>query len=450
MSRKISLEVQSLIDAQDNPFVLIDENYNIISANKAYQQAYGVSAAGIVGRKCHEVSHHSEVPCHMNGEDCPHQQVFATRKPHQVLHVHYDTNAEPEHVRIKASPIFSADGTQYLGESLFTFAHGEDLDCESQRLIGKSRVFRGCIEKLTRAADSDAPVLLYGESGVGKDLAAEYIHRRSKRHGNSFTVVDCSAFSESALESELFGHEPGGFTGCTGRRYGLFEQADGGTLFISEISDVPHALQGRLLRAIETGKFTRTGSHKVLSANVRTICATNRNLEQMVAEDRFRADLFYHVSGFVCEIPPLRERHEDIAELANALLKRMGAVSDPSYRLTDDAVEVLVSYDYPGNVRELRNILQTAVSLSTNGIIAASEIRIHDAPHGRALDTTSQIAGDGSEEPSMKDLESRYIAELLAEHRGRRTKVAEILGISERTLYRKLKRYGLQSVGRAF
>jgi len=449
VDKKISVEVQSLIDAQDNPFVVIDEDYNVVAANKAYQQAYGVSKDSIVGRKCHQVSHRSDVPCHMNGEDCPHKQVFATREPHHVLHIHYDTHAQPEHVRIKGSPIFGQDGSMYLGESVFPLAHSEDLDCEHQRMIGHSQAFLKCIEHLTRAAESDAPVLLMGESGVGKDLAAEYIHRRSNRNGRNFTMVDCSAVAETVFESELFGHERGAFTGCIGRRYGLFEQADGGTLFFNEIADLPQSLQGRLLNAMETGQFRRVGGRELLSADVRIICTSSRNLRQLVASSRFRADLYYRVAGIICEVPSLRARQTDIPALARALLQRMGSSDDPSYHLTDDAAEALMNYDYPGNVRELRNILQRAASLSTNGIITAAEIHIDRQPSNHSTDTGLGVHESGSEEPSMRGLESQYIAELLAEHQGKRARVAQILGISERTLYRKLKQYGLQSVGRA-
>jgi DNA-binding NtrC family response regulator len=385
----------------------------------------------------------------MNGEDCPHRQVFATGEPHQVLHVHYNGDAQPEHLRIKAAPIFAPDGTQYLGESLFPFTHAEDLDCEQHLLVGKSKAFLACVESLVRAADTDAPVLLHGESGVGKELAAQYVHSRSQRREHPFVQVDCRAFSASALEDELFGNEAGKFDGDSSRRRCLFEQADGGTLFLGEIGEIPAALQGKLLRAIETGRFTRTGGHEPLSMDLRTISASSEKLSQKVSAGDFRADLYYHLSGMICEIPPLRRRREDIAELSHALLKRMGTNGDPSYRLTDDAVKTLTRYDYPGNLRELRNLLRRAMSLSTNGIITAGEIQMAGSPGGQAVGAEACIEGNGGEEPSMKDLESRYIAELLAEHRGRRAKVAEILGISERTLYRKLKLYGLQSVGRA-
>jgi two-component system response regulator AtoC len=449
IEKVISVEVQSLIDAQDNPFVVIDDGYNIVAANKAYQQAYDIKGDRIVGRKCYQVSHRSDVPCHMNGEDCPHKQVFATRQPHQVLHIHYDPQAQPEHVRIKGSPIFSTDGTMYLGEAIFALARTEDLDCDQQRMIGQSKAFQQCIEHLTRAAETDAPVLMTGESGVGKDLAAEYIHRRSYRNGRGFTMVDCSAISETVFESELFGHERGAFTGCIGRRYGLFEQADGGTLFFNEIADLPQSLQGRLLNAMETGRFRRVGGRELLSADVRILCATSRNLRQLVACNRFRADLYYRIAGIICEIPALRARPDDIPALAKALLQRLGSSDDPAYHLTEDAVAALMDYDYPGNVRELRNILQRAATLSTNGIITAAEIHIDQQPRGHRAEAGLGFHDVDGQEPSMRGLESQYIAELLAEHHGKRARVAQILGISERTLYRKLKQYGLQSVGRA-
>jgi len=445
---KLSVEVQSLIDAQDHPFVLIDDNYNIVAANSAYKQAYGVETQDIIGRKCHKVSHRSDVPCHLNGEDCPHKKVFETRAPHQVLHIHYDANALPEHVRIKGSPIFGQDGSMYLGEAVFPLAHSDDLDGEQHRLVGRSKPFLVCIENLTRAAATTAPVLLSGESGVGKDLAAEYIHRRSDRNGHSFTMVDCSAISERVFESELFGHERGAFTGCIGRRYGLFEQADGGTLFFNEIGDLPQSLQGRLLRAMETGQFRRVGGRELLSADARIICATSRNLRHLVASNSFRADLYYRIAGILCEIPPLRSRREDISEIAEALLQRMSHGKNVALRLTDDAREALKHHDYPGNVRELRNVLQRAAALSTNGIISAAEIHTDSAIESSPAEGAQHFAGTNKPEPSIRGLESRYIAELLAEHQGKRAQVARILGISERTLYRKLKQYGLQSIGR--
>jgi DNA-binding NtrC family response regulator len=229
----------------------------------------------------------------------------------------------------------------------------------------------------------------------------------------------------------------------------MFEQADGGTLFFNEIGDLPQSLQGRLLRAMETGQFRRVGGRELLSADTRIICASSKNLRQLVARNKFRADLYYRIAGIICEIPSLHQRLTDIPELAKALLQRIGSRDDPGYRLTDDAIEALLGYNYPGNVRELRNILQHAASLSTNGIITAREIHIDEPIESASTDSTLHIADQDGEDPSIKGLESQYIAELLAEHHGKRSKVAQILGISERTLYRKLKQYDLQSIGRA-
>jgi DNA-binding NtrC family response regulator len=449
MAKKISVDIQTLIDAQDHPFVVIDASYCIVAANRAYQAAYGVSDDSIVGRKCHQVSHHSEVPCHMNGEDCPHQRVFQTGQPHQVLHIHQGPQTAPEHVRIKGSPVLGLDGSMYLGEAIFALARQEDLDDnQQQRMVGHSKAFQRCVEHLTRAADTSAPVLITGESGAGKDLAARYIHRRSARNGRNFTMVDCSAISEAVFESELFGHERGAFTGCVGRRHGLFEQADGGTLFFNEIADLPRQLQGRLLNAMETGTFRRVGGRDLLSADVRIICATSHNLLKLVAGNRFRADLYYRVAAIICEIPPLRERRDDIPVLAETLLQGIGADGDPACHLTPGAAAALADYDYPGNIRELRNILQRAAVLSTNGIVTAAEIHIDRQPADGMPRAVPAFCDADGEEPSIRGLESQYIAELLAEHRGKRAQVARILGISERTLYRKLKQYGLQSVGR--
>lgn len=444
--KKISLEIQSLIDAQDHPFVLIDENYHIVAANKSYQLAYGVSDDEIVGKKCHQVSHHSDLPCHMNGEDCPHKKVFETGEAHQVLHIHYDAKSQPEHVKIKGSPVRGQDGSFYLGEAVFPLARSADLKADHQSMVGESPAFLRCVESLTRAAESSVPVLITGESGAGKDMAAKYLHHRSERKNRPFNMVDCSAIAESLFESELFGHERGAFTGCIGRRYGLFEQADGGTLFFNEIADLPETMQGRLLRAMESGEFRRVGGRETLMADVRIICATSKNLRALVAENKFRADLYYRLAAIICEIPPLRERKTDIPLLAKSLIELHSNSEHHSYHLTDDAIEKLCQYDYPGNIRELRNALQRAAVLSTNGIITSEEVHfegisIHSSQSQHSI-------GESKNTPSMKGMESQYIAELLAEHQGRRAKVAQILGISERTLYRKLKQYGLQSVGR--
>jgi transcriptional regulator with PAS, ATPase and Fis domain len=438
---KPDLNLQSMIDSHSNPFVLVDENYTIVAANEAYCTSYGTSADKVVGRKCHMVSHHFETPCFMNNEDCPLSKVMETKDRYEVLHIHFDQHDQPEHVRIKGHPIMGADGKRYLGEEVIRLAKASELDCEEQNLIGKSPAFRECIEGATRAAESDVNVLLTGESGVGKSLAAHYIHQRSPRSGRPFVTVDCSSINEAIFESELFGHERGAFAGCVGRRRGLMDEADGGTLFLDEVGDLPLSTQGRLLNAIETGKYRRVGGREFLTSNVRLIASTHNDLPAMVAENTFRSDLYYRVAGISHRMPSLRERREDIPALADALLVRM---RDPkAYRchIDEDAKVLLTDHDYPGNIRELKNILQRAVSLSTDGHIKAEHIKFDAAP-------AAGKPAAGKQGQSIKQMEADRISELLVLHKGHRRTVADELGISERTLYRKLEKYNLVDTGK--
>ncbi len=447
----LSLDLQSLINIQENPFVLIDKDYRVVSANHAYCQVYGMRPDEIVGRLCHEISHHSSVPCHENGEVCPHQKVFATGEACQVMHIHYDNHNRAERVRLKGHPINGRDGRLYLGEAIEPLGSSEDLDCDEMRMIGHSPAFLECADKLGRVAESDAPILLYGESGVGKELAAEFVHKHSTRSGSPYVSVNCAAIAESVFESEFFGHERGAFTGCVGRKQGLFELADGGTLFLDEIGEIPLSMQPKLLRMLETGEFRRVGGTETLKADVRIISATNRNLLDRVDQGQFREDLYYRIAGIDVTLPSLRERRQDIPALADALLGRISGTGKRPPRLGADAVTRLMGYNYPGNVRELRNVLQKAAALTANGIIHARHIqfegtngaRPQKAPQAKGRAEDAAVAGGST--LSIEEMEIRHIQDLLGRHKGHRRTVADILGISERTLYRKLNRYGLHS-----
>ena len=447
------IELQSIIDAHDNAFVVIDDNYTIVAANRAYSEAYDVDPAEIVGRKCHQVSHHSDLPCHLNGEDCPHKQVFETGQPHQVLHIHFDQHKQEEHVRIKGSPIRGADGELYLGESVFPIAKANELGCDEQRMLGSSPAFMACIEEISNAAKSEAPILLNGESGVGKEMAAEFAHKQSSRCSKEFVSIDCTAISENMFESELFGHERGAFNGCVGRRHGLIETADGGTLFLNEVGELPLSIQGRLLRVLESGKFRRLGGREDLTADIRVVCATHNNLRKMVEENTFRKDLYYRIAGISITIPPLRERRADIPALVETLLKKLRTRNNIQCKITHNSLDILNNYDYPGNIRELQNILQKAAALSTNGIITPDLLQLDefaDIYQNPLADRrlNSRNGDDAYGKRSMSELESEHIRSLLSQFKGHRSKVAEVLKISERTLYRKLKQYGLQDVGK--
>lgn len=431
---------QSLIDAHDNPFVLIDEEYRLVAANRAYRRAYGLDEhAEVVGRHCYEVSHHLDRPCHLNGEDCPHRQVFATGETHEVLHTHYDARGQAEQVRIRGHAIRGVDRQLWLGESIERLVPPEAKGCEG-RMIGFSPRYLRMLQQLGQSAASQACVLLQGESGVGKELAARFIHHRSTRAEGPLITVDCTTLNANLFEAELFGHERGAFTGSVGRRPGLFEQADKGTLFLDEVGELPLELQAKLLRVLESGEFRRVGGRHQLRADVRIVAATNRDLLHRVEGGGFREDLYYRLACIVVFLPALRERREDIPALADALLNQLCREQGRPCYMTREAVESLTRYDFPGNIRELKNVLQRAVALSPDGVIDAELLDLGQA-RGHLLESLP-VPDEGEGSP-VQQVESRYIATLLSRYNGHRRSVAEALGVSERTLYRKLRRYRL-------
>ncbi len=449
--------IESLINSQESPAVVIDKHYRIIAANRAYCAAYSVDVDAVVGRCCHDISHHSPVPCHQNGEDCPHKEVLTTNSPFEVMHTHYDYANRPDRVRIKAYPIETANGDRLVLETIHRLAPAVNLTCEEMQMVGHAPVFLQCLETMRLVAKSHIPVLLYGETGVGKEMAAQYIHEQSGRRSKPYVELNCAAIPEALFESELFGHERGAFTGCVGLKRGLLETADKGTLFLDEVGELPLSMQVKLLHVLDSGEFRRLGDTATLKVDVRIITATNQNLMAMVADGSFREDLYFRIAGIKIDIPPLRERRMDIPALAEALIKRM-CHRDKAERchLTKTAMERLMGYDFPGNVRELLNILDQARALSPDGIITPEHIHLgenHHSPHtaGKTLSThpapaaRTATAAETNAPRSLADAEARHIATLLERHDHNRHAVAEALGISERTLYRKIKRYKLNS-----
>jgi two-component system response regulator AtoC len=441
----ISVELQGLLEAHDQPFVVIDKAYRIVAVNRRYCQVHGGSAESIVGRPCHEVSHHAARPCHENGEQCPLQTLFASGLASEVLHTHFKDGDRTSRVRIKAHPIRGTDGRLFLGEALYPLKADLPMACEDMRMVGHSAAFLNCIDNLARAAESEASILLYGESGVGKELAARFVHERSPRAKGPFIAINCAAVPENMFESELFGHERGAFTGSAAQKKGLYELADGGTLFLDEVAEIPSAQQAKLLRVLETGEFRRVGGTRTLRADVRIVSATNRNLLDSVDLGRFREDLYYRLAGIDATLPTLRERRDDIPALAEFLLARLNGEGRARCHLDKTALQKLKHYDFPGNVRELRNLLQKALVNCKDGVITAKDIQLQGevSPYlsPPAAPTAMPISISAS---SLKQVERDYIQDLLSRHNGHRRLVAEQLGVSERTLYRKLKRHGLR------
>jgi two-component system response regulator AtoC len=431
MSTTPALELQELINANDQPFVVIDREYRIVAANQRYADAYGSTTEAIVGQHCHAVSHHSSRPCHENGEQCPHQALFEHGEAVEVLHTHFHADDQPERTRIRGHALRGVNGERYLGEQLYPLEADAGTECDAMQMVGQSPAFLTCVDHLARVAESEASILLFGESGVGKELAARFIHARSTRSGSAFIVINCAAVPETLFESELFGHERGAFSGSSGLKKGLFELADGGTLFLDEVAEIPLGLQAKLLRVLESGEFRRVGGTHTLKADVRLVSATNQRLLDEVDEKRFRLDLYYRLAGIDVTLPPLRERRDDIPALAALLLKRL-AGGRRACQVDAAALAALQAHDFPGNVRELRNLLQRAVLTCRDGVIRATDLQLPVAA------TTVQTGMQ-----PLAEVERAHIRALLDTHAGHRSRVAAALGITERTLYRKLKRYDL-------
>jgi DNA-binding NtrC family response regulator len=302
-----------------------------------------------------------------------------------------------------------------------------------KEFIGESEALRAALEIISRVSQTGSTVLIQGESGVGKELAARAIYRNSLRAREPFIVVDCTSLQESLLQSELFGHERGAFTGALSRKHGLFEVADGGTLFLDEIGEITVPLQARILRVLDMGTFRRVGGVRDIKVDVRVICATNRNLHEMVQEQRFRRDLYYRSNVISFTLPPLRDRAGDIPLLAKYFAETSPVARRRNIRFSPETLSILGDYSWPGNVRELQNVIERALILADG-----EEVTVEDLPsslrQGRSV--VEQLTAS---RPSLAELEKTYITRLLEEFGGHRARVAELLGISERTLYRKLK-----------
>jgi len=306
---------------------------------------------------------------------------------------------------------------------------------------GNSPAIKGIFEVLRRVAPTNISVLIEGESGTGKELMARAIHINSLRWNKSFRPVNCAGLTETLLESELFGHVKGAFTGAAGDRKGLFEIADKGTLFLDEIGDMSPTSQAKLLRVIEDGVIIPVGSNKPTVVDVRIISATNQNLPELIEEKKFRQDLYFRIKGVNISLPALSERTEDIPALIDYFLKDAATeVGSKVTGITDDALMVLLHYDWPGNVRQLRNTIRTMVVMCDRDQLNVQDIP-PDIAQRRQLIAGSQQPALGN--VSLNELEKQAIEETLAKTKGNREKAAKILGIGERTLYRKIKEYNL-------
>jgi DNA-binding NtrC family response regulator len=322
-------------------------------------------------------------------------------------------------------------------------------------LIGDSEPMRRVRRLIERAAESDATVLVTGESGTGKELIARAVHDAGQRRDGPFVAVNCAALAETLLESELFGHERGAFTGAVRQRAGTLEQADGGTLFLDEVGDMSAALQTRLLRVLESRSFSRVGGSDTVEVDVRFIAATHRDLGRLVVEGSFREDLFYRLNVVAIEAPPLRLRREDVPALVEHILGQIQARAPggPSVRLSDEALDALGVYEFPGNVRELWNVIERAVVLAEGPVIGAADLPLPKSPAPRAgpgLDAVvpSIEGGWASLQAHVKEMERQLLDRAMDVWRGHSNEeIARLLGTSRRVLELRLQEHGLRKKG---
>jgi DNA-binding NtrC family response regulator len=313
-------------------------------------------------------------------------------------------------------------------------------EAKADFMVGRSEALERTREAIAMVGPTDVNVLIQGESGSGKELVARAVHEASERAHRHFVPVDCCTLQETLFESELFGHEKGAFTGADRMKRGLIEGAESGTLFLDEIGEIDAAIQAKLLRVIETGVFRRLGGTKDLQANARIVAATNRDLAAMSKEGGFRPDLFYRLSTFVIQVPPLRERREDIAQLVDHLIKHHNFSRRIDKSLSGAALQSLTAYDWPGNVRELKNVIERAIILSGSARTIGPE---HLAFGGSGVGDNLGVTVSFDHDPTLEELQAAYLRLQLQKQSGRRAKVAQVMAVSERNIYRLIRRYGL-------
>jgi DNA-binding NtrC family response regulator len=432
----LALVASAVLDGLDGPAIALDTDYRILAANRAYRQVFG-NGAEVVGQSCFTLSHGATVPCDQAGEVCPMQLAEAAGVAQRVLHIHHTPRGDV-HVSVEARPVYRPDGSlwfyvEFLQERPTALAAGDG----EVRLVGRSPAFMRVLDLVHRVAPSTTTALLLGESGTGKELVARAIHDASSRRDRPFVPVECSGLTESLFKSELFGHERGAFTGAHAAKPGLVEAAKGGTLFLDEVGDIPPLLQVKLLRLLETRTFRRVGSVEPQEANFRLVCATHRDLGELVAAGEFRQDLYYRICAFPIPLPPLRERREDIPLLVETLLRRIPGAEH--LRLSEEAMDCLRVYRFPGNIRELRNVLERAAVLVDGPVVRPEHLP--DACRKAAGRPVEAVLPDAADDRilTLEEAERAYLRRVVASFPGDRKALARALGVSERTLFRKLQ-----------
>ncbi|MCD4731470.1 MAG: sigma 54-interacting transcriptional regulator [Bacteroidales bacterium] len=456
--------LKNTINSLTHPFYVIDaESFEIILANDA--SGFNETKTKLT---CHSVTHNSDKPCDGNNHVCPVAKIKKSKKARTVEHLHKDDKGNDKYVEIHAYPIFDDSGEvsnvieysiditeRKKADENLRFALDEvkrlknQLEAENiylqqeiklehnfEEIISKSKTFKNVLNKVEQVASTDATVLVLGETGTGKELLARAIHNISKRRNRPLVKVNCATLPANLIESELFGHEKGSFTGAHAQKTGRFELANGGTIFLDEIGDLPRELQTKLLRVLQEGEFERLGSSQTMKVDVRIIAATNVNLEEAIEEGKFRNDLYYRLNVFPIIIPPLRDRRDDIPLLVHHFVNKYSKKNSRNIEsIPQNTMKALQNYPWPGNIRELENIIERGVIISTG-----NQLELGDwLPKGKKIRSTQQTS-------SLNDYEKEYILEVLEMTNWRvsgEKGAAKILDIKPTTLEARMKKLGI-------
>ncbi|MGZ8449910.1 MAG: sigma-54 interaction domain-containing protein [Candidatus Deferrimicrobiaceae bacterium] len=439
--------------------ITVERDHRISTFNRAAERLVGIPAAEATGKDCRDVLKASFGPAQ---HDCPMGDLTEGGKPRTDVDGTL-VRADGRIVPISASWAFLEDPSGERLGFVLSFRSFEEIEriAEERRarfpygaIVGKTPRFRHLFELIDTIKDTDSTVLITGESGTGKGLFARAIHDLSPRREKPFVKVTCAALSEGLLESELFGHVKGAFTGAIADKVGRFEAADGGTIFLDEIGDVSPALQVKLLRVLQEREFERVGSSRTRTADVRVIAATNRDLKELMKAGRFREDLFYRLHVIPVIVPPLRDRRDDIPLLVEHILRRLkGRGLDRVHAVSPEAMRCLIEYPWPGNVRELENVLERGAVCSRGAVLSAADLSEEVGEHCRPR--KGESAGSPGGEPAgapggatEKDApggedEKERILRTLEANRWSRGDAAVALGINRSTLWRKMRRLGI-------
>ncbi|XQW86223.1 sigma-54 interaction domain-containing protein [Thalassotalea piscium] len=423
--------IQSMINAIDKPAIFISPDYIIQAANQAYQDIYSTKVK--MGKnRCYEVSHRHNKPCDESGETCPLKSCIKTGRAASVVHIHELPDGQ-EFCDILMRPVKDEDGITLGFLEILEVINFASVHPKKNKMLGKTPPFLAMLKQVNRAAKSEIAVLLQGQTGTGKELAAKALHDGSVRRNKPFVIIECTGLTESLFESELFGHEKGAFTGASHSKKGLIELAEGGTVFFDEIGDVPLNMQVKLLRLLETGAYRSVGSLKQKSANFRFLSASHKDLLSLVKRGEFREDLYYRIAGFPIYLPSLKERQEDIALLACYFLTQSPLNSK---HFSDAALALLSRYDFPGNIRELKNIVEQAALLADEEEIMANDLPL-------TIQQQNNVDVDSPFPKTLSQVECDYLTALVKSKSYTLAELAQYLEMSTRTLYRKIEKHNI-------